>query len=287
MTTTTLHAIDRPAPSAAAFIDLDGTLIPGSANIPLARAAFAAGFIGGADLARDLWHGVSFLLAGASDERSAQVRDRILRAVTGRAASDVEALADDFLADLVASVQPTMRAVLEEHAARGEDRVLLSASPTEIVSRVAAAAGLELGLGTTSERDADGVYTGRLSGPFCYGEGKAMVLRALAEERGYDLAACSAYSDSASDLPMLRAVGHPVAVNPEPALRAVAETEGWRVVETDALPRVPLTSARGLARLGRRAAGRVVDEAGQAASRLGGGAMGRLGLGGSGAAQLA
>jgi HAD superfamily hydrolase (TIGR01490 family) len=239
----------------AAFFDLDGTLIPGSANIPLARAAFAAGFVGKRELARDLRNGISFLLKGASDERSAQVRDRILRAVAGHPASDVEALADVFMADLVASIQPRMRAVLDQHAAAGHDRVVLSASPTEIVSRLAAEAGLEHGSGTTSERDTEGVYTGRLSGPFCYGIGKAEVLGAVAAERGYDLAASYAYSDSVSDEPMLRAVGHPVAVNPEPELREIALREGWLVLETGALPRVSLTSPRDVARLAGRALG--------------------------------
>jgi HAD superfamily hydrolase (TIGR01490 family) len=240
-------------PRTAAFFDLDGTLIPGSANIPLAKAAFAAGLVGKRELARDLRNGVSFLLTGASDERSAQVRDRILRAVTGHPASEVEALGDHFLADLVASIQPRMRDVLDRHAAAGHDRVVLSASPTEIVSRLAREAGLEHGTGTTSERDDDGVYTGRLAGPFCYGEGKADVLRQVAAERGYDLQRSYAYSDSVSDLPMLAAVGVPVAVNPDPELRQVAADRGWTVLETGALPRLPLGSPRDVLRLSGRA----------------------------------
>lgn len=236
-------------PRPAAFVDLDGTLIPGSANIPLARAAFAAGFVSPLELVRDLRHGMSFVLTGASDERSAQVRDRILQAVAGRRAVEVEALADAFVADLVASIRPAMRAVLDEHAARGQDRVVVSASPTEIVSRLAREAGLEDGVGTTSERDAEGLYTGRLVGPFCYGQGKAQVLARVAAERGYDLAASYAYTDSMSDLPMLRAVGHPVAVNPEPELRALAARQGWPVLETSRLPRVCWTSPRAVAAL--------------------------------------
>lgn len=90
----------------AAFFDLDGTLIPGSANIPFAKAAFRQGFISKTDLAKDLRNGLSFLLKGATDERSAQVRDRILRAVQGHQASDVEALGDHFIDDLVASITP-------------------------------------------------------------------------------------------------------------------------------------------------------------------------------------
>lgn len=246
-----MNTMSRPRP--AAFFDLDGTLIPGSANIPLARAAFSRGMVRKRDLIRDLRHGASFLLKGASDERSAQVRDRILAAVAGQPAADVEALADHFMADLVESIQPRMHQVLAEHAEQGHDRVVLSASPTEIVARFARAAGLEHGTGTTSERDADGRYTGRLSGPFCYGPGKVDALHDVATQRGYDLSASFAYSDSVSDLPLLEAVGHPVAVNPEPELRAIAAERGWDVVETQALPRVSLSSPRDLLRLAERA----------------------------------
>jgi HAD superfamily hydrolase (TIGR01490 family) len=235
----------------AAFFDLDGTLIPGSANIPLAKAAFRHGFVSPMDLAKDLRNGVSFLLKGATDERSAQVRDRILRAVQGHHAADIEALGAHFIDDLVASIKPAMRNVLDQHAAAGVDRVVISASPTEIVSRLAQETGLESGVGTTAARDSEGVYTGELEGPFCYKQGKVAVMQQLADERGYDLAQCYAYSDSASDLPMLEAVGHPVAVNPEPELRQIAADRGWPIVETSSVPRVEITSARGLLRMSR------------------------------------
>lgn len=234
---------------AAAFFDLDGTLIPGSANIPLAKAAFREGFVSPLELVQDLRHGVSFLLKGATDERSAQVRDRILRAVAGHPAAKVEALGDHFMTDLVATLQPVMSAELRRHAAAGHDRIVLSASPTEIVSRFAREAGLEYGTGTTSERDGNGRYTGQLSGPFCYREGKVAIMRQLADAHGYDLAQSYAYSDSVSDLPMLEAVGHPVAVNPEPELRTLAQARDWPIIETSSLPRVSLTSLAGVGRL--------------------------------------
>lgn len=239
----------------AAFFDLDGTLIPGSANIPLAKAAFRHGFVSPGDLAKDLRNGLSFLLKGASDERSAEVRDRILRAVSGHPAAKVEALGAHFIDDLVASIRPPMQQTLDRHARLGHDRVVISASPTEIVSRLAHTAGLEHGIGTTAARDERGVYTGELEGPFCYGEGKVAVMTALATEQGYDLADCYAYTDSASDLPMLEAVGHPVAVNPEPELREIAESRDWPVLETSSVPRVELTSLSGLTALVRNALG--------------------------------
>lgn len=239
----------------AAFFDLDGTLIPGSANIPLAKAAFRRGFVSKTDLAKDLRNGLSFLLKGATDERSEQVRDRILHAVAGHKASDVEALGQYFIDDLVDSIKPAMAEVLDRHGALGHDRIVISASPTEIVARLAHAAGLEDGVGTTAARDADGVYTGELTGPFCYKQGKVEVMQSLAAQRGYDLADCYAYSDSASDMPMLEAVGHPVAVNPEPELREIAAQRGWPIVETSSVPRVKLSSLHGLASLGQNLVG--------------------------------
>jgi len=98
-----------------------------------------------------------------------------------------------------------------------------------------------------------------VEGPFCHAEGKAELLRALAASRGYDLAASFAYSDSISDVPMLRAVGHTVVVNPEPELRELALTECWQLLDTGALPRVSRASPRDVARLAGRAAGSVVS----------------------------
>jgi HAD superfamily hydrolase (TIGR01490 family) len=249
-----VHRHGGTGTTSAAFFDLDGTLIPGSANIPLAKAAFRAGMVTPKELLKDLRNGVSFILKGATDERSEQVRDRILAAVQGYPAAQVEALADTFMSTLVDSVGPTMRQVLDEHADHRRDRIVLSASPTEIVSRFAGEIGVEHGTGTTSERDAEGVYTGRLAGPFCYREGKVVVMRQLAAEYGYDLSESYAYSDSVSDLPMLAAVGHPVAVNPEPALRHLADQRGWPIIETSATPRARLTSFTGITRLARTVA---------------------------------
>lgn len=217
--------------TAAAFFDLDRTLIRGSATFPLAVAAFRAGWVPPRDLLRDAVSAVGFIAHGSTDEGSAALRDRILRAVTGHPSADVIALGREFIPRIAASVLPEARLLLDEHASRGEKRYVVSASPIEIVSRLAAAMGLEGGIGTRSEIDAGGRYTGLLDGPFCYREGKVAELQRIAELEGYDLADCYAYSDSVSDLPFLMAVGHPVAVNPDRELRAHAVAQGWRVVE--------------------------------------------------------
>ncbi|MCB0919066.1 MAG: HAD-IB family hydrolase [Actinobacteria bacterium] len=216
---------------AAAFFDLDGTLIKGSANIPFAISAFKKGLVSKKQLLVDIKNGVSFKLKGATDERSAEVRDRILEAVKGQRVDDIVAIADDFMAKLVSQVQPEMAEVLAEQKAMGNARVILSASPTEIVSRLAKELGLEYGIGTTAAHE-NGIYTGVLAGPFCYREGKAEIIRSMCAEHGWPLEDCYAYSDSLSDLPMMEVVGHPVAVNPETELREKAGEDGWPVVET-------------------------------------------------------
>jgi HAD superfamily hydrolase (TIGR01490 family) len=214
----------------AAFFDLDRTLIRGSANFPLAVAAFRAGHVPPRQLLHDAVNAVVFVLGGASDQRSAALRERILQAVAGSRVEDVVALGDDFIPKLAASVLPEAQRLLDQHAQAGDDRIVVSASPIEIVGRLADVLGLEGAVGTRSEI-VDGCYTGRLDGAFCYGPGKVAEVQRLAAERGYDLARCTAYSDSVSDLPFLECVGTAVAVNPEKHLRAVAVERGWRIVE--------------------------------------------------------
>lgn len=213
----------------AAFFDLDRTLIAGSSALYFGTAAWRAGMIPTRAVAGDVLRDVVFRLAGASDERSAALRDRILAAVAGSEQQRLLALNDEIVPAVLRRVRPEAVALLEMHAEAGRDRWIVSASPVEFVAEVARRLGLEGGLGTVAEV-VDGRYTGRLAGPFCYGPGKAEVVRRLAAERGYDLERCYAYSDSVSDLPLLELVGHPVAVNPDRGLAAVAQQRGWPVV---------------------------------------------------------
>ncbi len=218
------------APSAA-FFDLDRTLIRGSANFPLALAAFRAGFVPKRQLARDVVNAVIFVVAGASDERSAALRERILDAVKGVPVKDIIGLGDEFIPHLAATVIPEAQAELDRMKAEGRDRIIVSASPIEIVERLADKLGLEGAVGTRSEIR-NGKYTGKLAGPFCYGEGKVEAIQVLAKERGYDLTQSVAYSDSISDLPFMQAVGSAVAINADLPLTEFALDHGWRVVET-------------------------------------------------------
>jgi phosphoserine phosphatase len=114
------------------------------------------------------------------------------------------------------------------HLDQGQRVWLVTAAPVEIASLIARRLGLTGALGTVAEH-LDGVYTGRLVGDMLHGPAKAIAVQALAEREGLDLAACSAYSDSANDLPMLSLVGDPCAINPDPKLRSYARAHGWRI----------------------------------------------------------
>lgn len=214
---------------AAAFFDLDRTLISGSSSYYFGIAAWRDGLIPLRDLVSDAAHALAFKLFGATDERSAGVRDRILQAVAGAQQADLLALNEDIVPQILDRIRPESRALVDMHHDAGRDCWIVSASPIEMVDPLARALGMEGGIGTRSTVVA-GRYTGELDGPFVYGDGKATAIANLAEERGYDLRLSYAYSDSVSDLPMMEMCGHPVAVNPDGALANVANQRGWPIV---------------------------------------------------------
>jgi HAD superfamily hydrolase (TIGR01490 family) len=218
----------QPAPSAA-FFDLDRTLISGSSAFVLGIAAWRGKLLPTHQFVRDAVSALQFALAGADDETSHGVRDRILGAVSGVRVDDLVALNADIVPKLMERVRPESMRLIEQHREAGRATYIVSASPIELVEPLAKALGMTAGIGTRS-RITDGIYTGDLDGPFCYGPGKVEAIEQLAAEQHLDLERCWAYSDSASDLPMLQAVGHPVAVNPDAKLERVARDRGWPVV---------------------------------------------------------
>ncbi len=218
-----------PPRDAAAFFDLDRTLIAGASTFVFGWVAWRRGLVGTTELLGDAVDALSFRLTGGSDEQPDMVRDRILAAVKGRHREELTALNDDLLPRLLKSVRPETRQVVERHHEAGRDTYIVSASPIEIVEPLASALGMTGAIATESEV-VDGLYTGRLLSEFCYGPGKVRRVRALVEEKGYDLRLCYAYSDSRSDLPLLELVGHPVAVNPDGILRRTARSRNWPMV---------------------------------------------------------
>jgi HAD superfamily hydrolase (TIGR01490 family) len=213
----------------AAFFDLDRTLIAGSSAFTLAMAARSAGMIPTHEFVRDAAAAVSFRVLGASDDTTDGVRDRALRFVAGQRQDDLTALNERVLPTLLGKIRPEARRLLDLHRHAGRSTFIVSAAPQEIVEPLARSLGMTGAIGTRGEV-VDGHYTGRLAGPFCYGPGKVDAIQELARWDGLDLAQCYAYSDSVSDLPMMHAVGHPVAVNPDAKLERVARRNGWPVV---------------------------------------------------------
>lgn len=213
----------------AAFFDLDRTLIAGSSAFVFARAARDAGFIRIQDFVLDAMKAMKFRFFGSTDNSSIEVRERILAAAGGIRQSDLVGLNEMVLPELLGLIRPEARALLDQHHAAGRETWIVSASPIEIVEPLAHALGMTGGIGTVGEVE-NGVYTGKLAGPFCYGEGKAEAITTLAAQRGIDLANSWSYSDSMSDLPMMNLVGNAVAVNPDAELTSLSRQKGWPVV---------------------------------------------------------
>jgi phosphoserine phosphatase len=150
-----------------------------------------------------------------------------------------------------------MLAVAYEHQDAGRPIYICTAASQEMATLLSFVLSFDGGIGSRSEV-LDGVYTGREGGLFTYREGKAQAIRELADAQGYDLAQCYAYSDSESDLPMLRAVGHPVAVNPDATLARIAREENWEILRFDRLHRRLKIAAAALAAAAAGGAGRAV-----------------------------
>src|SRR5271155_4602364 len=234
-------------PRAAAFFDLDKTLMAGSSGIFFARAAYETGMISRGRLVRDAYENLRFRLRGSTDDRADDVRRRVGEMIAGVRVRDLERLSPRVLAGVLPRLYPQMLARAYAHQDAGVPVYILTAASPEMADLLAHVLAFDGGLGSRSEI-VDGRYTGRPAGPFNYREGKVLSMRDLAEREQIDLEASYAYSDSESDLPMLRAVRHAVVVNPDPDLRRIAVQEGWEVLHLDRLGhRLKVLAALGLA----------------------------------------
>jgi HAD superfamily hydrolase (TIGR01490 family) len=248
-------------PKGAAFFDLDRTLMSGSSGFFWARAAARAGMISRRRLALDAWENVKFRLRGSTDENTDKVMQRVGEMLVGKRAVDFQRLGPQVLAGVLPRLYPQMLDIAWEHQDAGRPVFIVTAATQDTAAMIAHVLGFDGGLGTPLEA-VDGLYTGRLAGPFAYRDGKPQLIRKLAAEQGLDLAESYAYSDSESDLPMLRAVGHPVAVNPDGTLTRIAREEGWDVLRFDRL-------GGRLKMMGGLAAATVLGAAGATAHRRG------------------
>jgi HAD superfamily hydrolase (TIGR01490 family) len=223
-------------PRAAAFFDLDKTLMAGSSGVFFARAAYETGMITRARLARDVYENLRFRLRGSTDDRAEHVRRRVGKMIEGVRVRDLERLSPRVLAGVLPRLYPEMLARAYAHQDAGELVYILTAASQEMADLLAHVLAFDGGLGSRSEI-VDGRYTGRPAGHFNYREGKVLSMKEVAEREGVDLTVSYAYSDSESDLPMLRAVQHAVVVNPDADLRRIAGEEGWEVLYLDRLGR--------------------------------------------------
>ena len=208
----------------------------GSSAFQFGRAAYKAGLVNRRVLARDAWENLLFRLRGSTDQGTDALRERIGQLLEGVRVRDLQRLAPDVLSGVLPRLYPRMLAIAYEHQDAGRPIFICTAASQEMAELMAIVLTFDGAVGSVSEV-VDGHYTGRAGGPFTYREGKAQAIRELAEREGIDLAASWGYSDSESDLPMLRAVGHPVAVNPDSELARVAREEGWEVMRFDRLGR--------------------------------------------------
>ncbi|MEW5356763.1 HAD family hydrolase [Streptomyces sp. 16-176A] len=216
--------------SAAAFFDLDNTVMQGAALFHFGRGLYKRKFFETRDLARFAWQQAWFRLAGVEDpEHMRDVRDSALSIVKGHRVSELKSIGEEIYDEYMAErIWPGTRALAQAHLDAGQKVWLVTAAPVEIAQVIARRLGLTGALGTVAESVA-GVYTGRLVGEPLHGPAKAEAVRALAAAEGLDLSRCAAYSDSHNDIPMLSLVGHPYAINPDAKLRRHAREMDWRL----------------------------------------------------------
>ncbi|WP_326572991.1 HAD-IB family hydrolase [Actinacidiphila glaucinigra] len=215
---------------AAAFFDLDNTVMQGAAIFHFGRGLYKRKFFRSRDLARFAWQQAYFRIAGSEDpEHMQEVRESALTIIKGHRVEELmsigEEIYDEYMAD---KIWPGTRALAQAHLDAGQRVWLVTAAPVETATIIARRLGLTGALGTVAEH-VDGVYTGRLVGEPLHGPSKAEAVKALAGAEGLELSRCAAYSDSSNDIPMLSLVGHPYAINPDTRLRKHAREKGWRL----------------------------------------------------------
>jgi HAD superfamily hydrolase (TIGR01490 family) len=222
----------------AAFFDLDKTVIARPSMVAFGGPLRRDGLVSRRLLLRALWAQLIYLTLGADERRLARVRDAALRVSRGWEQRRISALVRETLAEVVDPiVYDEAIDLMEMHRDAGRRVFIVSASPEEIVAPLARYLGADEAVATRAVLDDDGRYTGAVE-LYCYGPEKARILADIAERDGIDLSASYAYSDSATDVPMLEAVGHGVAVNPDRELARIARAAGWDIVHFT--HRVPL-----------------------------------------------
>ncbi len=218
-----------PAARTAAFFDLDKTIIAKSSTLAFSKPFFAQGLLNRRAVLKSSYAQFIYLLSGADHDQMERIRIHMTNMCTGWDVEQVKSIVDETLHDIVTPLVFAEAAdLIAAHKLCGRDVVVVSASGEEIVAPIARALGATHAMATRMVV-VDGKYTGDVAF-YCYGEGKVQAIRELADQEGYPLEYCYAYSDSITDLPMLAAVGHPSVVNPDRGLRKEAVERGWPVL---------------------------------------------------------
>lgn len=216
--------------TAAAFFDVDNTMMMGASMFHFARGLAARDYFNTSDLAGFVWQQLKFRVGGREDPQSVKaMREQALSFVAGRSVAELVSLGEEIYDELMVDrIWTGTQALAQKHLDAGQRVWLVTATPVELAQIIARRLGLTGALGTVAESE-NSIYTGRLVGDLLHGKAKAQAVRALAAKEGLNLRRCTAYSDSANDVPMLSAVGTAVAVNPDSGLRETARRRGWEV----------------------------------------------------------
>jgi HAD superfamily hydrolase (TIGR01490 family) len=219
----------------AAFFDLDKTVIAKASIMAFARDFRHEGLLTRRTMAKGLWLQLVYVHLGAGSKKLTRIRQSVLSLTRGWDQSHVRHVVGEKLSSAIDPITfSEAKQLIDDHRHAGRMVYLVSAAPVEIVDPVAQHLGAHGAVASVARVGEDGRYTGDLE-RYAYGQEKAAIIRRLASRDGLDLAASFAYSDSATDLPMLEAVGHPVAVNPDRALRRIAQLRGWEILRFDRL----------------------------------------------------
>jgi HAD superfamily hydrolase (TIGR01490 family) len=223
--------MDRLRPQrTAAFFDLDKTVIAKSSTLAFSRPFYAGGLINRRVVLRSSYAQFLYLLGGADHDQMERMRAYLSAMCTGWDVQQVKDIVSETLHDLIDPIiYDEAASLIEEHHTAGRDVVIVSTSGAEVVEPIGELLGADRVVATRMVVGDDGCFTGEVE-YYAYGPTKAEAIKELAASEGYDLARCYAYSDSATDVPMLASVGHPYAVNPDRALRREAATRDWPIL---------------------------------------------------------
>jgi HAD superfamily hydrolase (TIGR01490 family) len=219
-----------PPTRTAAFFDLDKTIIAKSSTLAFSRSFYQGGLINRRAVLRSAYAQFVYLVGGADHDQMERMRSYLSSMAAGWDVEQVKVIVAETLHQLIDPlIYDEAATLIEQHHLAGRDVVIVSTSGAEVVEPIGELLGADHVIATRMVVDAEGRYSGEIA-YYAYAETKAEAIRELAESEGYDLSRCYAYSDSATDLPMLQAVGHPSAVNPDRALRREAIARDWPVL---------------------------------------------------------